>query len=143
MARDCGALADTVAVFFINPFVITALSPWVLGERVGVWRWSAVATGFLGTMILVRPGFETIEAGHLYAIGAGTAFALFALVTRRLAGGDPPLVTAFLTGAGTLLRAKAAIASNSPTSLPLSCSAVNTFAVFAVISVMSFALVAL
>ena len=96
-------LADTVAVFFINPFVITALSPWVLGERVGVWRWSAVVTGFLGTMILVRPGFETIDVGHLYAMGAGTAFALFALVTRRLAGGDPPLVTTFLTGAGALL----------------------------------------
>ncbi len=95
-------LADAVAVFFINPFVVTALSPLVLGERVGVWRWSAVVCGFLGTMILVRPGFETLDVGHLYAMGAGTAFALFALVTRRLAGGDPPLVTTFLTGIGAL-----------------------------------------
>ncbi len=96
-------LADTVAVFFINPFVVTALSPLVLGERVGIWRWSAVITGFLGTMILVRPGFGSLEVGHLFAMGAGTAFALFVLVTRRLAGGDPPLVTTFLTGIGALV----------------------------------------
>lgn len=96
-------LADTVAVFFINPFVVTALSPMILGERVGVWRWTAVVTGFLGTMILVRPGFGTLETGHLFAMGAGTAFALFVLVTRRLAGGDPPLVTTFLTGSGALV----------------------------------------
>ncbi len=95
-------LADTVAVFFVNPFVITALSPLVLGERVGVWRWSAVVTGFLGAMIVVRPGFEVLDVGHFYAMGAGTAFALFVLVTRRLAGGDPPLVTTFLTGLGAL-----------------------------------------
>ena len=94
-------IADTVAVFFINPSIITALSTWVLGERGGVWRWPAVATGFPGTMILVQPCFETIEVGHLFAMGAGTAFALFALSTRRMAGGDPPLVTTFLPGAGT------------------------------------------
>jgi drug/metabolite transporter (DMT)-like permease len=96
-------LADAVAVFFINPFIVTALSPLLLGERIGVWRWSAVVAGFLGTMILVRPGFEVIDVGHLYAMGAGTAFALFVLVTRRLAGGDPPLVTTFLTGIGAFL----------------------------------------
>lgn len=96
-------LADTVAVFFINPFIITALSPFILGERVGVLRWSAVVAGFIGTLIIVRPGFQEIEVGTLYALGAGTCFAFFVLVTRRLAGGDPPLVTTFLTGLGAFV----------------------------------------
>ena len=98
-------LADAVAVFFINPFIVTALSPFVLGERVGIWRWSAVAAGFIGTLIIIQPGFETIDDGIFYAIGAGTCFSLFVLVTRRLAGGDPPLVTTFVTGLGALILA--------------------------------------
>ncbi len=93
-------LADAVAVFFVSPFIVTALSPLVLGERVGIWRWSAVTAGFIGTLIIVRPGFEAFEVGMLYALGAGVCFALFVLVTRRLAGGDPPLVTTFITGLG-------------------------------------------
>jgi drug/metabolite transporter (DMT)-like permease len=96
-------LADTVAVFFVSPFIVTALSPFVLGERVGVLRWSAVIVGFIGALIVIRPGFQDIDVGIFYALGAGTCFAFFVLVTRRLAGGDPPLVTTFLTGLGGFL----------------------------------------
>jgi drug/metabolite transporter (DMT)-like permease len=95
-------LADAVAVFFVSPFIVTALSPAVLGERVGVWRWCAVIFGFIGAMVVIRPGFQQVELGLLFAIGAGTCFALFVLATRRLAGGDPPLVTTFLTGLGAM-----------------------------------------
>jgi len=96
-------LADTVAVFFVNPFVITALSPLFLGERVGVWRWSAVAAGFAGTLLIVRPGFATVELGTLYALAAGCFYAVFVLVTRRIAGQDPALKTTFLTGLGATI----------------------------------------
>ena len=96
-------LADAVAVFFIQPFVVTALAPLVLGERVGVWRWSAVAAGFLGALIIIRPGLETVNTGTLFALGAGASFACFILITRRMAGNDPPMVTNFLTSLGATL----------------------------------------
>ncbi|MEL6621405.1 MAG: DMT family transporter [Pseudomonadota bacterium] len=96
-------LADVVAVFFVSPFVVTALSPLLLGERVGIWRWSAVVTGFLGALIIIRPGFEAVGPGTLAALGAGITFALFIIATRRMAGGDPALVTAFLTGLGVAI----------------------------------------
>lgn len=92
-------LADAVAVFFVQPFIITALSPIVLGERVGIWRWSAVVTGFLGALLIIRPSFEGINVGTLYALGSGMFYSSFILTTRRMAGGsDPPMMTNFLTG---------------------------------------------
>ncbi len=93
-------LADAVAVFFVQPCIVTALAPVVLGERVGPWRWCAVISGFIGALIIIQPGFAGVDVGTLYALGAGTCFALFILTTRLLAGSDPPLVTNFLTGLG-------------------------------------------
>ncbi|MEO1694927.1 MAG: DMT family transporter [Pseudomonadota bacterium] len=91
-------LADVVAIFFFNPFMVTALSPWLLGERVGVWRWSAVVVGLIGTFVVIRPGFAEVDGGTLAAIGAGTAYGAFVLLTRRIRGRDPALITVFLTG---------------------------------------------
>lgn len=96
-------LADAIAVFYVQPFIVTALAPLVLGERVGVWRWSAVGVGFFGALIIIRPGFQEVSMGTVFALGAGVCFALFTLMTRRLAGGDPPLKTNFLTGLGVSL----------------------------------------
>lgn len=92
-------LADMLAVFFVNPFIITALSPWVLGDRIGVWRWTATAIGFLGALVIIRPGFAELTPGVLYALAAGCLYSFYALSTRKLAGSDPPLVTLFYTGA--------------------------------------------
>ncbi|MEL6372639.1 MAG: DMT family transporter [Pseudomonadota bacterium] len=97
-ALSYAPLADVVAIFFINPFVVTAVAPAVLGERVGVWRWSAVVVGFIGVMFVIRPVFEAVGPGTLFALAAGVLFACFALVSRRLAGQAPPLVAGFLTG---------------------------------------------
>ncbi len=91
-------LADTLAVFFIYPFIITAFAPWVLGDRVGVWRWTATIIGFIGALVIIQPGFATLTQGVLFAIGAGFSYSFYALSTRKLAGIDPPLVTLFFTG---------------------------------------------
>ena len=96
-------LADTVAVFFVYPFIVTALSPIVLHERVGAWRWSAVIAGFIGAIVIVRPSLSGVSPGMLYALGAGVTYSLFVLVTRRLAGSDPALKTSFMTGLGATL----------------------------------------
>lgn len=91
-------LADALAVVFIYPFIITALAPVVLGERVGIWRWGAVAVGFLGTLIIIRPGLGAISPGVPFALAAGSVYACYVLSTRKLAGVDPPLVTLAFTG---------------------------------------------
>jgi drug/metabolite transporter (DMT)-like permease len=91
-------LADMLAVFFINPFIITALAPWVLGDRIGRWRWTATVIGFIGALVIIQPGFAELTPGVLYAIGAGLCYSFYALSTRKLAGSDPPLVTLYFTG---------------------------------------------
>lgn len=91
------SIADTLAIFFVQPLVITMLSPVVLGEKVGVRRWIAVAVGFIGTMIIIRPGFQSLNPGVFMALGAGTSLALYMLLTRRIAGSAGAMTTTFLT----------------------------------------------
>lgn len=90
-------IADALAVFFVNPLLVTALSPLILGERVGPRRWAAVAVGFCGTLIIIRPGFQQINPGMIYALGSGTCLALYLLVTRRISGRDAAMVTTYRT----------------------------------------------
>ncbi len=90
-------IADALALVFVAPLVVTALSPVVLGERVGVRRWSAVSVGFIGVLVIVRPGFGAFHPGMLLALGAGTVYAFYSLATRKLSGSAPPLVTLVYT----------------------------------------------
>ncbi|MFO1173043.1 MAG: DMT family transporter [Hyphomicrobiaceae bacterium] len=91
-------LADALAVFFLSPILTTMFSPLVLGEHVGPWRWSAVILGFAGALLVIRPGFQTFTPGLVFAIGSGFTYAGYALITRKLAGTDHPLVTLNMTG---------------------------------------------
>lgn len=86
-------IADALALLFVSPMVVTALSPVMLGERVGVRRWAAVIAGFAGALIILRPGFGVAQAGSFLAVGAGVSYAFYTLLTRKLSGGTPPLVT--------------------------------------------------
>jgi drug/metabolite transporter (DMT)-like permease len=90
-------IADTLAIFFIMPLVVTALAPLVLGEHVGVRRWSAVVVGFIGTLIIIRPGFHGVNIGTLWALTAGVSMAVFMLLTRKIAGSIDPLINNFQT----------------------------------------------
>jgi drug/metabolite transporter (DMT)-like permease len=86
-------IADALALVFVSPLVVTALSPLVLGERVGLRRGSAVVVGFLGALVIIRPGFGVLQPAALLALGAGCLYGSYLLATRRLAGAAPPLVT--------------------------------------------------
>ncbi|WP_151718719.1 DMT family transporter [Gemmobacter serpentinus] len=90
-------IADALAVFFVQPLIVTALSPLILRERVGPRRWIAVGLGFIGTLIIIRPGLQAFNPGTLLALGAGCSLALYFLMTRRIAGRDPAMVTTFRT----------------------------------------------
>lgn len=90
-------LADALALLFISPMVCTLFSPWVLGERVGIWRWAAVAAGFIGALVVMRPGLGVFQPAALLALGAGLCHGSYLLATRRLAGRGNPLITLLFT----------------------------------------------
>ena len=103
-------LADALALVFVSPLVVTALSPWLLGEQVGMRRRSAVLIGFIGVLIIIRPGAGVFQVGSLLALTAGTIFAFYLIATRKLAGSAPPLVTLTYTAViGALVMSVAVI----------------------------------
>jgi drug/metabolite transporter (DMT)-like permease len=77
-------LADAYAMIFATPLLITALSVPILGERVGWRRWSAIAVGFAGVLIMLRPGVAPIGPGSLAALGAACFSAVAILLVRKL-----------------------------------------------------------
>jgi drug/metabolite transporter (DMT)-like permease len=79
-------VAETLAIYFVQPLFITALAPLLLKEKVGVNRWSAVVVGFIGVLIIVRPGYLVLNPGVFLAAGSGLGSAITMLLTRKLAG---------------------------------------------------------
>ena len=77
-------LAEGIAVAFSAPLFVTALSYPVLKERVGPFRWGAVIVGFVGALIILRPGTDTFRPEALYIVTSALFFALAVLTTRRI-----------------------------------------------------------
>ena len=92
-------LADATVYSFIAPLLITALSVPLLGERVGVHRWSAVVVGFSGVLIMMQPGHAALELGVIVAL-AGTFCSAFVNITMRKLGATETAAstTFFYTG---------------------------------------------
>jgi drug/metabolite transporter (DMT)-like permease len=82
-------LSEATAIYFTAPLIMVALSPWLVGERVRVPQWLAVAVGFGGMLLIVRPGGALPWIGTVLMVAAAICYALFQLVTRRLAGQTP------------------------------------------------------
>lgn len=92
-------IADALAIFFVQPLIVTVLSALVLKEAVGPRRWAAVAVGFVGTLIIIRPGFVEVNPGSLLALAAGTFLAVYFVMTRHVTGQAHAMVTTFQTSA--------------------------------------------
>ncbi|HIG09677.1 MAG TPA: DMT family transporter [Alphaproteobacteria bacterium] len=92
------SLAKALTLAFIAPLIVTALSPVLLGERVGVRRWTAVILGFLGTLVVIRPGFVELNLASFAALGTGVMYGFYLIITRKLSTSDNPLLTLLLTG---------------------------------------------
>lgn len=90
-------VAETLAIYFVQPLFITALAPFVLQEKVGVRRWLAVAVGFIGVLIIIRPGYLEFTPGVLLALGAGLGSAITLLLTRKLAGSGSAIANTVYT----------------------------------------------
>nr|WP_244314339.1 MULTISPECIES: DMT family transporter [unclassified Pannonibacter] len=96
-------LADAIAIFFVEPMILTALSAIFLKEHVGPRRWAAVAVGLLGAMLIIRPSFAAFGVSALLPLVTATLFALYLLITRKLAGEDSLLSMQFTTALGGCL----------------------------------------
>jgi len=97
-------LADAVAIAFVSPLLVTALSVPFLGEVVGRRRWSAVGIGFIGAMIIVRPGMGVMHWAAWLLLGMALAYAKYQITTRMLSPTDDPITTLFFSAiVGTVL----------------------------------------
>jgi len=83
-------LTTAAAINFVAPLLVTALSVPLLGEQVGIRRWTAILVGFAGALIIVRPGGAEFHwAASLVFVSAGCS-ALYQVLTRKVAAGDSP-----------------------------------------------------
>ena len=96
-------MADATAIGLIGPLVATLVAVPMLGERIGIRRLSACVVGFIGALIIIRPGFGMIHWAAVLPLCSSCIYALFQVLTRRIGGSDAPLTTLFYTavvGAG-------------------------------------------
>jgi drug/metabolite transporter (DMT)-like permease len=99
-------LDQALTITFSTPFIVAALAGPVLGEWVGPRRWAAIGVGFLGVLVVTRPGFNAIHPAALLSAGGALCYAAYALATRILARTDSTETTLFysnLVGAVVML----------------------------------------
>ena len=92
------SLAKALTLAFIAPLIVTAFSPFFLGEKVGYRRWLAVIIGFVGSLVVIRPGFVEINFACIAALITGFMYGFYLIITRKLSSSDNPLLTLLLTG---------------------------------------------
>lgn len=90
-------LDQTSAIFFSNPLWVCALSPFLLGERIGPRRWAAVIAGFMGVLLIIRPGADSFHWAMLLSVAVAVIAALYQITTRKIGGSDPALVSLMLS----------------------------------------------
>ena len=88
-------LDEAIAIIFSTPFFVAALSGPILGEWVRWRRWTAIGVGFIGVLVVTRPGAGTFQPAALLSLAAALCYALYSIVTRTLARTDSNETTLF------------------------------------------------
>ncbi len=91
-------LADAVAIAFVMPFLMLLLGKFVLKEEVGLRRLAACVVGFIGTLLVIQPSFAAVGVHALWPLAVAVTFALFMLVTRKLARATDPIAIQAVSG---------------------------------------------
>ena len=92
-------LAETAAVQFSVPILIALISAWFLHEKLDAKKWLAICIGFVGVLIIIRPGSHGFHPAIILSIINAFLYAAFNLLTRRLAGSDHPISTQLASAA--------------------------------------------
>jgi drug/metabolite transporter (DMT)-like permease len=106
-------LAEFTAIVMLTPVMVTLLAAWLLHERVSAMRWALVAGGFIGALIIIRPGSGLFGWAVLFPLAGTVCYAGFQVLTSKLSALESPYTTHFYTGAvGTLLLTPLLLASS-------------------------------
>ena len=96
-------LADAISILHTTPIFMTALSVLLLREKVGLHRWSAVACGFIGMLLVVKPGPDMLESGSIYMLFAALLISCTTIIIRHMSIRDDPVcITFYFTLTGIL-----------------------------------------
>lgn len=96
-------LADAVAVAFVSPIVITLMSIFFLGEKVGPRRWGAVIVGMVGVIVMLRPGAGVIQPAALLVLVSAILYASGNLLARQMGGTESAMTLSFYVQAGFIV----------------------------------------
>jgi drug/metabolite transporter (DMT)-like permease len=91
-------VAEFTAIVMLTPLIVTMLAAWLLKEKVSRLRWAMVAGGFVGVLIVIRPGSGLFGWGVALPLLAAVCYAMFQVLTRRLSLLESPYTTHFWTG---------------------------------------------
>jgi drug/metabolite transporter (DMT)-like permease len=91
-------LAEATAINFVTPLLVIALSVPLLGEKVDGRDWLAVLLGFVGVLIIVRPGSALLTLAALLPVACAVCNSLYQIITRKFRGAENPTTTNFITG---------------------------------------------
>ena len=91
-------LADAIAIVFVMPFIMLLLGRFALDEEVGPHRLAACAVGFSGTLLVIQPNFLAVGWIALLPVGVAVIFALFMLITRKIAKEAAPIALQAISG---------------------------------------------
>lgn len=107
-------LADVFAIYFVEPFMLTALSALFLGDKVGWRRWMAIVVGFGGAMIVIQPSYEIFGLKALLPVFCAFLFSLYLFLNRAIGEADSPLTMQTMSGiGGTIFMAVALFVGSS------------------------------
>jgi drug/metabolite transporter (DMT)-like permease len=96
-------LAETTAISFATPLLVALLAAPILGERIGPHRMAAILVGFVGVLVVVRPGLGALHPAALLSIAGCFCYAFYAISTRILAQNDRAETTLFYSGIAGIL----------------------------------------
>lgn len=96
-------LANAIAIFFVQPMLLTLLAVLFLGETIGWHRKAAVLSGFLGALLVIQPGSDSFTLTALLPMCAALFFSCYLVVTRSVANVDHPLIMQFASGLGAAI----------------------------------------
>lgn len=114
MAVKYMPLADVFAIYFVEPFILTAMSAIFLKEKVGWRRWLAIAVGFGGAMIVIQPSYDVFGLTALLPVACAFLYALYMFLNRAIGEADSPMTMQTMAGiGGTLLIAGALMAGTA------------------------------
>lgn len=96
-------LADAVAIAFVGPLIVTTLSVLVLREKVGPWRWGAVAVGMVGVVVMLRPGADAFRPAALLVLLSALCYASTHMMTRRMRATESAFALNFYVQCGFIV----------------------------------------